>query len=186
MTIEVNSALTGTIVPVRVREIIRLESEADKLASDYDANRWKAAELISQELAGGKSQRQLGGEIGKSHSHVGRMARSWNLKVPGRSFNEIYNSPEVRGVPAAQPRPAVPPGPSPASPSPRQSRQERSPPAVPPASPRGEANNHASLAWNHVSLALEEIMKQGRPASVQERQKIINRLSEAIRYLEGK
>jgi hypothetical protein len=86
----------------RVAEIISHERQADDLSAQSDGHRWEAARLISEELPDGKSQRQLAAEIGKHHSHVQRMAKcwTWRLKSPGetRTFNQVYNSPEVRGT----------------------------------------------------------------------------------------
>ena len=92
----------------RVQQIIEHEQRADELAAKAEEHRWEAARLISEELAAGKTQRQLGDEIGKSHEHVRLMSRCWQLKLPGdeRSFNQVYNSDAVR-----QPwRAARPPG----------------------------------------------------------------------------
>lgn len=87
----------------RVEEIIKAEAEADRLQNETDAWHWLAAELIAAELDEGKSQRQLAREIGKSHQHVSRMVRCWHLKVTNPTqaldFNQVYNSPEVRGEP---------------------------------------------------------------------------------------
>jgi hypothetical protein len=83
----------------RVADIIATWAQADGLEADVNALRWRVAEMITAELADGKSQRQLAREIGKHHSHVGRMAkcREWRLKSPEPApFNEVYNSPEVR------------------------------------------------------------------------------------------
>lgn len=56
----------------RVTAIMRLEKEGDDC-------QWQAAELIAAELAEtGKSARKLGNEIGKSHTHVSRMRRTWD------------------------------------------------------------------------------------------------------------
>jgi hypothetical protein len=89
----------------RVEEIIRLETDADRLARDYEANRWETARLIAAELDDGKTQRQLAAEIGKSQKHVDYMARTWrlseNLGSQDRpTFNDAYHSSEVRGTPA--------------------------------------------------------------------------------------
>jgi hypothetical protein len=97
----------------RVQEIIRLEKNAE-------VNQWEAARLISEELADGKSQRQLAQEIGKSQTHVRYMAKTFeifgeNHGVHG-SFDLAYHSPEVRGAPqpepTAQPEPTTRPTPT--------------------------------------------------------------------------
>ena len=69
--------------------------DADRRAADAD--RWAAAELIAAELGTGKSQRQLGREIGKSHTHVRIMAQTWRAYggkqlSTGESFNAFYRS----------------------------------------------------------------------------------------------
>jgi hypothetical protein len=71
--------------------------------------KWAAAEGIAAELADGKSQRQLGREIGKDEKHVRLMRKCWEqcgLKSAADGtrppFNEFYNSPEVRGIPKAK------------------------------------------------------------------------------------
>jgi hypothetical protein len=96
----------------RVQEIIRLEKRAE---SDL----WDIARLISEELADGKSQRQLAREIGKGQTHVSYMAKTWALfgdHLGDQSFNEVYHSPEVRGAPqpepTAQPEPTTRPTPT--------------------------------------------------------------------------
>lgn len=90
--IALDDALFGEILSPRVQQIIRLERQAD------DAQ-WEAARLIAEELAEGKSQRQLAREIGKSQAHVFRMNRCWALRetLGFHILNEAYHSPEVRG-----------------------------------------------------------------------------------------
>lgn len=77
-----------------IERIIRLEADADKLQAEADELRWEAARLIAEELDGGKSQRQLAREIGKSQPHVKYMAAVHKIKVdnPGYqgSFNDAY------------------------------------------------------------------------------------------------
>lgn len=84
------------------------EQAADLLSERADEHRWEAARLISEELETGKSQRQLASEIGKSQPHVWRMNQCWKryFKVSEPpSFNEIYNSDEIRGVKPPEPEP---------------------------------------------------------------------------------
>lgn len=81
--------------PSRVELIIHHEAEADRKEQEVSSLRWEAARLISEELATGKSHRQLAGEIGKSHVHVGAMARVWrdhggNPDYQDRPFNALY------------------------------------------------------------------------------------------------
>lgn len=119
--IALGTAIAGT-APVppspRIAEIIDHERQADQLAAAADAHRWEAARLIAAELAGGKTQRQLAAQIGKSQAHVSFMARAWrdyhgNQDRP--AFAEVYQalkaapapsaigappeSPEARGIP---------------------------------------------------------------------------------------
>ncbi len=89
----------------RVEEIRKLEQlvgeyedAAQRYREDAEKARWRAAELIHSELTEtGKSHRQLGQEIGKSHTHVRRMAKVWecygnqvsDIKLP---FNKLYRA----------------------------------------------------------------------------------------------
>lgn len=92
------------IAASRVAEIIDHERQADQLAAASDAHRWEAARLIAEELDGGKSQRQLAADIGKSQTHVSFMARAWRdyqgnqLRPP---FAEAYQALKAKPVPAA-------------------------------------------------------------------------------------
>jgi hypothetical protein len=70
----------------RIVEIIECEKQADQHVKISDEYRWKAAELIADELAAGMSQRQLAAEIGKGRAHVCYMNRVWLLF--GRSVTE--------------------------------------------------------------------------------------------------
>lgn len=70
----IDDALRGAVLPRRVHEIIQHEHQADDLVAEADEHRWEAARLIAEELAQGKSQRQLASEIGKSLRHVQLMA----------------------------------------------------------------------------------------------------------------
>jgi len=93
----------------RVEEIRKHEAIADRNDATTSEHRWIAAQLIWEEVNEGKSRRQLGQERGKSHTHVRYMFNCWDLvgrKLGGLdadgglpSFNEIYNSVEVRGDP---------------------------------------------------------------------------------------
>lgn len=60
-----------------VEQIILLQKQEGELTEELEANRWEQARLISEELAGCKTQRELAENIGKSHVHVGTMARVW-------------------------------------------------------------------------------------------------------------
>jgi len=111
--IETDDSISGVVVSHRVNEIIRLE----KLADD---SQWEAARLIAEELADGKTQQKLAGEIGRSQPHVSYMAKTWrefyNLGYNERPpFNDAYHSPEVRGLPKPTPEPAPTPAPVPPS-----------------------------------------------------------------------
>lgn len=133
--IAVDDALFGEILSPRVQQIIRLEREAD------DAQ-WEAARLITEELAAGKSQRQLAREIGKSLSHVHYMAKCWKLSVhysehSYASFSEFYNSPLIRTAEGkAESEPAKEADPLPgleAGPAPESEPEEKQPePGSPP------------------------------------------------------
>jgi hypothetical protein len=85
-----------TRVSQRVNEIIHHEAEADRLTAEASEHRWEAARLIVEELVTGKTQRQLAQEIGKSHVHVGAMARVWRTHggnhdyQQAASFNQLY------------------------------------------------------------------------------------------------
>jgi len=93
----------------RIAEIRKHEAIAERNDSTTSHHRWIAAQLIWEEVNEGKSRRQLGQEIGKSHTHVRYMYNCWDLvgrKLGGidadgglPNFNEIYNSVEVRGDP---------------------------------------------------------------------------------------
>ena len=90
----------------RIHAIMFHEAEADRLQARSDEHRWHAAELIATaELAEGTTKARLR-QIGKSEAHVRYMARAWETKLKFRvlpsfpPFNEIYNSPEVRGIAA--------------------------------------------------------------------------------------
>lgn len=103
----------------RVGQIIQHEQLADELQSKSDEHRWEAARLISEELADGKTQRELGREIGKSQTHVSFAAKTWDAfgaDYQGNhapSWNEAYHSPEVRAPQREEP-PAPEPDPNPA------------------------------------------------------------------------
>lgn len=98
------AVIEGAVIP-RVQQIIEHEAAADELAAASDAHRWEAARLIADELAAGKSQRQLAAEIGKSQTHVSRMARVWeareSLETQPGAFNEAYQALAAKPVPAA-------------------------------------------------------------------------------------
>jgi hypothetical protein len=100
--IAVDDALFGDVLTPRVQRIIQLERQAD------DAQ-WEAARLICEELAEGKTQRQLAREIGKGLTHVHYMAKCWRLRVhysEHASFSEFYNSPAIRsGAQSPEPEP---------------------------------------------------------------------------------
>jgi hypothetical protein len=108
MTMQVDDAKNGVVLSARVSAIIQNERDAEMYEAQANDCRWAAAEDIAAELAAGKSQSQLGREIGKSNVHVRYMALTWKLKLKFKDddtrppFNELYNSPEVRGVPKAK------------------------------------------------------------------------------------
>jgi hypothetical protein len=54
-----------------------IKAQIEKLRTQEDYFRWRAAELIAAELDAGKSQRALAGEIGRSQSLVSFMAAVW-------------------------------------------------------------------------------------------------------------
>lgn len=93
----------------RVGQIIEHEAIADRNDATTSEHKWIAAQLIWEEVTEGASRRELGRQIGKSHTHVRYMFNCWDLvgrKLGGLdadgglpSFNEIYNSVEVRGDP---------------------------------------------------------------------------------------
>ena len=103
MTMATDSTISGTVLSERVSRIIQNEQDAELYQAQADECKWAASEDIAAELADGKTQRQLGSEIGKSHKHVGYMATAWrkfgNLGSQRPAFNEAYHSPEVRGMP---------------------------------------------------------------------------------------
>lgn len=120
MTVARKAALSAVPDPgSRVQDIIRLETERErldgdvgKLSAELNAARtrasdagWELAELYAAELADGKSKAALGREVHKSPQHVTYMSRCHEAKLKfgsdSPSFNEVYNSPEVRG-PAAK------------------------------------------------------------------------------------
>lgn len=83
----------------RIVEIEKAAAEAVTIIEDMTATvddlRWEAAELIHGELAEGKSHRQLGKEIGKSHTHVRVMAEVWErygnqVSTWKGRFNKLY------------------------------------------------------------------------------------------------
>jgi hypothetical protein len=91
----------------RVQAIKRHEAAAEKLQGQADTHRWMAAKLIAEELADGKSQRDLAAEIGKSKVHVQRMKKLWEVFGPlgdqeRPPFNTAYHSAEVRGREAGE------------------------------------------------------------------------------------
>jgi hypothetical protein len=85
-----------------IERIIELETEFTKVEAD---NRLECAELYTAMLAKpGMTARRLGNQVTKSHVHVLRMAKCWELHLAGdnRPFNEIYNSDEARGKKAVE------------------------------------------------------------------------------------
>jgi transposase len=96
----------------RVEEIIWCEGQADQVVKDaaHDASelRWTAAKLITEELATGKTQREVAEEIGKGHQHVGRMTQVYKifggaLRRQERSFDSYYKEVQDRGPKLWQP-----------------------------------------------------------------------------------
>lgn len=89
----------------RIQQIIELEAEADNLQAASDHYRWKAAQLIYEELKIRKGQRPLAKKIGKSKTHVCNMNCVWQTygHLSDRPpFNEAYNSAAVRGKPVSE------------------------------------------------------------------------------------
>lgn len=89
----------------RIQQIIELEAEADKLQVASDHCRWKAAQLIYEELKIKKGQRPLAKKIGKSKTHVQIMNCVWQTygHLSDRPpWNEAYNSAAVRGKPVSE------------------------------------------------------------------------------------
>jgi hypothetical protein len=106
MTMQVDDAKNGVVLSARVSAIIQNERDAEMYEAQANDCKWAAAEDIAAELAerGPGQQSQLAREIGKSRGHVQRMLKC-HLLLKERPddtrppFNEIYNSPEVRGLP---------------------------------------------------------------------------------------
>jgi uncharacterized protein YerC len=98
----------------RIKNLLQLSTRNENVSS---AARWEAAYLIWEELRSGKSQREVGEEIGTSHVHVGRMARCWETVIHGPQieydtfeqlganydFRQIYQSDDIRGPAARKP-----------------------------------------------------------------------------------
>jgi hypothetical protein len=99
----------------RIDEIVSLESGADQPESEASRKRWRAAQLIWEEVEEGTSRRALADAIGKSHTHVRYMYNCWDKAgryIAGDaypSFQEIYMSTEVRGEPEDSPAAAEQP-----------------------------------------------------------------------------
>jgi uncharacterized protein YerC len=71
--------------------------KADSLESRADDQKWKVARMLSEDNDNGKTYRVLADETGRSHTTVGRWARTWRqFGTPrgSRSFNECLE--EVR------------------------------------------------------------------------------------------
>lgn len=80
-----------------VEEIIHCESEAEVLEEKADSLKWRAAELIHQQLEEGMSQRQLAKEIGKGEAHVRFMRGAWTAYLGTHPderppFNKAYQA----------------------------------------------------------------------------------------------
>lgn len=98
----------------KIKDLLQLSTRNENVSS---AARWEAAHLIWEELRSGKSQREVGEEIGTSHTHVGRMARCWEVVVHGPQieydsfeqlgetydFRQVYQSEDIRGPAAKKP-----------------------------------------------------------------------------------
>jgi len=86
----------------RVARIIFCENASEEY-------QWEAAQLIAEELADGKSIRQLASEIGKGKSHVHRMSAVWDrfkgVPPEGQDFNACYQQFQHKPAPV----PAAPP-----------------------------------------------------------------------------
>ncbi len=83
----------------RIAQIRELEAGAARDEAEANRKRWEAARLIAEELQTGKSTRVLAKEIGKSHTHVVRMAGVWRATASGNQvsttllpFNRLYKS----------------------------------------------------------------------------------------------
>jgi hypothetical protein len=104
----------------RIQEIVSHLAVADGTDAGADPHRWEASRLIYDDLQTGKSLRELGREIGKSHMYVQYMQRTWALGkdfcpvydptgLSGTTwpdFKEIFYSAEVRGEASAKPKPS--------------------------------------------------------------------------------
>ena len=87
----------------RVEQIRKALNTIDGEGIEYDELRWQAARGIWEEVDSGKSHRQLGQEIVKSHVYVGWYAKCWALVKDTYDeghlppFADIFYSTEVRG-----------------------------------------------------------------------------------------
>jgi hypothetical protein len=86
------------VVETRIRQIINCEAEAERHTAKANDLRWKAAQLMVEELAG-KSQTQLAKDIGKSEGHVSFCVKAWRLyhdKDPRPRWQEAYDAAQNR------------------------------------------------------------------------------------------
>lgn len=99
-------------MPTRIEQIIELERDADhleqqaqdlpefrKLNASADFKRWRAAQLVAEELDAGTQGKDLARRIGKSPTHVTFMGNMWQIyhgKSARPPFWETYHSAEVR------------------------------------------------------------------------------------------
>lgn len=87
----------------RVEQIKKALNTIDGEGVEYDELRWQAAKGIWEEVESGKSHRQLGQEIVKSHVYVGWYAKCWAIVKDAYdeghlpAFSDIFYSTEVRG-----------------------------------------------------------------------------------------
>lgn len=87
----------------RIEQIKQALNTIDGEGVEYDQLRWQAAKGIWEEVDSGKSHRQLGQEIFKSHVYVGWYAKCWSLVKDAYDeghlppFADIFYSTEVRG-----------------------------------------------------------------------------------------
>ncbi len=94
--------MTKTRTQRRIERIVALEARADDHEERSVRDRLEAARLILEEIEAGSSGRQLALAIGKSHTHVHRMAyvardlRASRVREPktAGAFNALYHGHE--------------------------------------------------------------------------------------------
>jgi hypothetical protein len=95
LTAAVSAAELLPVPSAPMDKIISLETRGELAQAEVDALRFEAAKLISDVLAEGMTQRELGTKIGKSQQHVSIMARLHKIVTdyPGSSdlgYTELY------------------------------------------------------------------------------------------------